>query len=142
MSLLDTVLSDGVAAVGRSATAESGLLPVLVDLLSPHGGIGGLSGLVEKFERAGLAPVIQSWITSPSAKLPITGAQLQQVLGSELVQTLATRMGTDSGHLLPQLSQFLPVAVDRLTPEGRIPETNGASSASELLGLFGNFLKT
>ncbi|KAF1021136.1 MAG: hypothetical protein GAK30_02030 [Paracidovorax wautersii] len=141
MSLLDTVLSDGVAAVGRSATAESGLLPVLIDLLSAHGGIGGLSGLAEKFARADLSPIIQSWIANQSAKLPITGAQLQQVLGSELVQTLAARMGTDTAHLLPQLSQFLPVAVDRLTPEGRITEA-GASGASELLGLFGNFLKT
>ncbi|MFT4191855.1 MAG: YidB family protein [Comamonas sp.] len=140
MSLLDSVLSAGAAAIGRSATSESGLLPVLVDLLSPHGEIGGLGGLVTRFEQAGLAPVIQSWISQHAANLPITAEQLQQVLGSELVQKIAARLGIDVAQLLPQLSQFLPVAVDRLTPQGELPQ--GSGGAGELLELFGNFLKT
>lgn len=140
MSLLDSVLGAGAAAVGRSATSETGLLPVLVDLLSPNGEVGGLGGLITRFERAGLAPVIQSWISQNAANLPVTGEQLQQILGSELVQKIAARVGIDVAQLLPQLSQFLPVAVDRLTPEGRLPDAR--SGAGELLGLFGNFLKT
>ena len=44
MGLLDSVLSAGTAAIGRSATADSGLLPVLIDLLSNNGEIGGLQG--------------------------------------------------------------------------------------------------
>ena len=118
MGLLDSVLSAGTAAIGRSATADSGLLPVLIDLLSNNGEIGGLQGLIAKFQRAGLSPIIESWISQQAANLPITGEQLQQVLGSELVQSIAGRMGIDVPHLLPQLSQFLPVAVDRLTPNG------------------------
>ena len=76
MGLLDSVLSAGTAAIGRSATADSGLLPVLIDLLSNNGEIGGLQGLIAKFQRAGLSPIIESWISQQAANLPITGCLL------------------------------------------------------------------
>jgi uncharacterized protein YidB (DUF937 family) len=140
MSLLDTVLNAGSAALGRNNTAENGLLPVLVDLLSPNGEIGGLSGLATRFENAGLGTIVQSWISEHAANLPISGEQLQQILGSELLQNIAARVGIDIAQLLPLLSQFLPITVDQLTPQGELPQ--GKGGLGDLIGLFGNVLKS
>lgn len=140
MSLLDTIISAGSAALGRNTTAENGLLPVLVDLLSSNGEIGGLSGLATRFENAGLGSIVQSWISQHAANLPISGDQLKQILGSELLQNIASRVGIDIAQLLPLLSQFLPIAVDQLTPEGELPQGN--AGISDLIGLFGNALKS
>ncbi|TMK33667.1 MAG: DUF937 domain-containing protein [Alphaproteobacteria bacterium] len=48
--------------------------------------------------------------------------ELQQALGPETVDDLSEQTGVPRNDLLSQLSQALPTLVDRLTPQGRIPE--------------------
>ena len=83
-------------AQGGAQPGEPGglgaLLPVLIGLVSNNGQTGGLGGLAEKFNQAGLGDVLGSWIgTGPNA--PITGDQLGSVLGGDLMNQLATRLG-------------------------------------------------
>jgi len=49
---------------------------------------GGLSGLVQQLQNAGLGHIVQSWV-STGPNQPITAAQLQQALGSDKVKEIA-----------------------------------------------------
>jgi uncharacterized protein YidB (DUF937 family) len=51
-------------------------------------------------------------------------------LGQQQVQQLSQRTGMSTSQLLPLLAQFLPVIIDRLTPNGRVPaELQGSGAA-------------
>lgn len=132
MGLLDSVKS--VLGSG-SGGKEPDLMSTVLNLIG--GQQGGLNGLVQQFASKGLGDVAQSWI-STGKNLPVSPDQLQNVLGSDVVKGLASKVGLDSNALLGQLSNLLPQAVDKLTPEGKIPEGDILSQGMNLLGgLFG-----
>jgi uncharacterized protein YidB (DUF937 family) len=105
------------------------------------GGLGGLAGLVEQFSRAGLGDVVGSWV-GRGQNLPISPDQLGQVLGGERIGAMAGQLGMDQGDLLGQLSQMLPQVVDRLTPEGQVPQGDlaGALGSNDLDRLLGGLM--
>lgn len=130
-------------AQGGAQPGEPGglgaLLPVLIGLVSNNGQTGGLGGLAEKFNQAGLGDVLGSWIgTGPNA--PITGDQLGSVLGGDLMNQLATRLGMSEADAAGQLAQGLPDLIDRLTPQGEAPE-GGFGNACDLFGMLGGMLQ-
>jgi len=51
---------------------------------------------------------------------PISSDQVQNVLGSEQVNAIATRMGVDPAMVSTFLAEYLPKIVDKLTPAGKI----------------------
>lgn len=101
------------------------------------GGTGGLSGLVSQFTSKGLGDVIGSWVGT-GKNLPVSGDQIKSALGDDTVKNIASKLGMDSNAVTSQLSNLLPDVVDKLTPNGKIPESDILSQASDLLGgLFG-----
>jgi uncharacterized protein YidB (DUF937 family) len=54
---------------------------------------------------------------------PISPADVNRVLGPDLLQQLSEKSGLSVQDLTAKLSQVLPQAVDRLTPDGAIPRT-------------------
>lgn len=127
MGLLDIVggMLGGQAGAGGAAGAGGGqaeLLRLVMSLLADNGqGVGGLAGLMEKFQSAGLAEQMNSWVGT-GQNLPVSPDQLQGVFGNDQMSQMAERMGLSTGDLGTQLSQMLPQAVDQLTPGGRLPE--------------------
>src|SRR4051812_5470287 len=82
---------------------------------------GGLDGLLRQFQQNGYGHVADSWIgRGPNQQ--IAPDQLHQALGPETVDELSEQTGMPRQDVLSQLSQALPDMVDRLTPEGRIPD--------------------
>jgi len=82
---------------------------------------GGLEGLLRQFQQNGYGHVADSWIgRGPNQQ--IAPDQLQQALGPDVVDELSDHSGMPRQDVLSQLSQALPDMVDRLTPEGRIPD--------------------
>jgi uncharacterized protein YidB (DUF937 family) len=81
---------------------------------------GGLGAVVQKFQDQGLGGIVQSWVGTGS-NLPVSAEQLQQVLGSDLVEQLAGKLGMGAPDLLQKLAQVLPKAVDEMTPNGVVP---------------------
>lgn len=132
MGLLDEVGK----MLGGSAGAEGGqLLPVLQQLLSQN---GGMEGLMQKFQAAGLGNVLSSWL-SQGQNLPISSEQIQKVLGSEQVSAIAGKLGVDPQQAAAQLAKFLPEVIDKLSPDGKLPAGGGdllAQGAGLLKGLF------
>ena len=100
-------------------------------------GTGGLAGLVEQFAGKGLGDVINSWV-STGQNLPITPQQVEHGLGGDVISQLAGKLGIAPGEITQQLSSMLPTVVDKLTPEGKIPEQNDLMSKGMniLEGLF------
>ena len=81
---------------------------------------GGLQGVVNEFERNGLGATISSWVgTGPNQ--PISPGDLRRTLGPDLLQQLAAKTGISIEELTEKLAQVLPQAVDKMTPDGKIP---------------------
>lgn len=134
MSLFDSVVS----AVSGQIQQQGGLANVLGGLLANNGELGGLNGLVDKFKQAGLGDVVGSWIGS-GENAPISADQLSGVLGGDLMGKVASQLGMDPSQLSSQLAQMLPGLVDKLTPNGALPEA-GLGNAGDLMGMLGGFL--
>ena len=88
----------------------------------PQGGfLGGLAGLVQQFQQNGHGDVINSWVGSGQNQ-PINPEQLHQALGPDAVNNLSRMTGLSSQDLVSELSRVLPGIVDKLTPQGRVPD--------------------
>ena len=88
----------------------------------PQGGLfGGLSGLLQSFQEGGHGDVINSWI-GPGQNQPIAPDQLHQAFGPDAVNNLSRLTGLPADQLVSELSRVLPGVVDKLTPQGRMPD--------------------
>jgi uncharacterized protein YidB (DUF937 family) len=104
------------------------------------GGMGGLGGLLEQFSRAGLGEAAQSWV-STGPNQPVSGDQISQVLGGDMIGNLARQLGMDPSAVSGQLSQMLPEVVDRLTPNGQLPQGNDLASLGNIDAVLGSLLR-
>jgi uncharacterized protein YidB (DUF937 family) len=100
---------------GSGNPLATGLLQMI------HNQPGGLSGLLQCFQQKGLAGLASSWVGS-GQNLPITPDQIQHVLGSDQVKQLAAKAGMSPEAAGNVLSQLLPTLVDKLTPNGEMPQ--------------------
>jgi uncharacterized protein YidB (DUF937 family) len=139
MGLLDSLLGavTGQNSGGQGSTA--GIGGTLLSLLASEGGQGGAPGsypamnrspaavsgglreLVQRFEQNGFGDVAQSWIGSGQNQ-QISPDELHQAIGPQTVDRLSQQTGMSHSQLLPLLAQALPLIVDRLTPNNRVPD--------------------
>jgi uncharacterized protein YidB (DUF937 family) len=132
MGLFDQVLGAAASSLsGQSSGGQQALLGVVVRLIN-NPQTGGLAGLVQKFRDEGLGAVVDSWVSN-GAKLPVTPAQIQAVLGNEQVQHLASLLGMDATQVTAQLAQHLPQIIDDLTPNGHVTEGDLMAQGMDLL---------
>lgn len=125
----------GLGGLVGGLGGAGGLASIFGSLLANDGGQGGLGGLVSKFERAGMGDVIGSWIGKGENK-PVSEGQLGNVLGGDVVSSMAQKLGINAGMLLPMLAMLLPKLIDHLTPQGQVP-ARGLGDLSELGGAGG-----
>jgi uncharacterized protein YidB (DUF937 family) len=95
----------------------AGMVSVVNDILEKHGGV---QGVVSEFEKNGLGTTVKSWVgTEPNQ--PISPDDVHKVLGPDLLQQLSEKSGLSVQDLAQRLSHVLPQAVDKLTPNGSVP---------------------
>jgi uncharacterized protein YidB (DUF937 family) len=123
--IADMLKGAGSTAPGAPERADQpgGLGGLLSNLGS--GGLGGLLGgglgeLVENFKQHGQGEVAESWVGSGPNK-QIAPDQLEQAIGPEVLATLTQQTGLSREELLSRLTTTLPEAVDKYTPDGRLP---------------------
>jgi uncharacterized protein YidB (DUF937 family) len=80
----------------------------------------GLRELVNAFKQKGQGGVADSWVSQGPNK-PIAPSQLEQAIGSDVLEDLSRQTGLSREEILSRLANNLPEAVDKYTPEGRIP---------------------
>ena len=116
---------------GGSALGGGGLGGGLGGLLSSLGGAfggagagslinGGIGDLVDRFRQNGKGDVADSWVGTGENK-EIAPQDLRQAIGPDVLEQLAQHTGLSHEELLSRLSTTLPTAVDKYTPDGRIP---------------------
>jgi len=120
MGLLDGLL-EGVAGKLLGGEGSNPLLGMVSNLLSGSQG-GGLSGLIQSFNSKGLGDIVSSWVGT-GENLPISGQQIQEVLGSGQIQQMAEKLGTSREEVSGGLAGLLPQIIDKLTPDGSVPES-------------------
>ena len=132
-------LSSGLIGqlAGQFGGGNNRLLGAAAKLIG-GGNVGGLSGLAQLFAQRGYGDAVNSWI-SRDKNHEITTPQLQEVLGQERIREVASNAGVTETEAADGLAGMLPQLVDKLTPDGKLPETgtsNGMLSqlASQLLG--------
>jgi len=87
---------------------------------------GGLGQLIDHFRQNGQGQTADSWV-SRGPNPPINTDQLAQALGPDVLSTLAQHTGLSQDELLSRLTRELPNAVDKMTPEGRLPTEDEAA---------------
>src|SRR5437870_13857907 len=110
MGLLDSILG---AMSGKSDASDkvAPLIGVLSGLLAQS---GGLQGLANKFSQSGEGNAFSSWV-GMGENQSISSNQIQNVLGSEQVNALATKMGVDPAQASHFFAVYLAMIVDKVT---------------------------
>ncbi len=95
-------------------------------ILAGLGGLlanGGLSKILGQLQQAGLGDMVKGWVANgPNPK--IDPRRLSEALGDEEMERLAREAGMPRDRLAKELAQALPVAVDKLTPNGMLPSAD------------------
>ena len=114
------------------AAGQGGLGGLLSGLQNSLGGAsagevlsGGLGELADRFKKNGQSETVDSWVKTGPNK-PITPAQLEQAIGPDTLDSLSKQTGLSREELLARLARELPDAVDKYTPQGRLPAGAGS----------------
>jgi uncharacterized protein YidB (DUF937 family) len=119
MGILDS-LENNPAFKSALSQLGAAVLPAVLGQMMGSGGQGGLNAIVAKLQQAGFGDQVKSWIGT-GENLPITADQLKQVLGSDMVRQLAAKYNIPIDQVAEVLAHQLPVAVDRASPDGKLP---------------------
>ncbi len=132
MGLFDNLENQAVTSLlgGSSNPLAASLLQMIQN--QP----GGLQGVVQSFHDKGLGSLMSAWVsTGPNP--PMTSDQVHQALGSDKVKELAAAAGISPDVASSAIAQLLPRIVDKLTPNGQVPEHSAVMDlASSLLKNF------
>lgn len=117
MGILDDLENKAVSSLLGSSSNP--LATSLLQMISNHP--GGLPAVLQSFHEKGLGEVVSSWVgTGPN--LPISAEQLEHVLGSDQLKQLAAQAGISPDAAGSSLAQLLPTLIDKLTPNGQMPQ--------------------
>jgi len=81
---------------------------------------GGLDAVVNNFQNGGFKRQVDSWISTGSNKA-ISSIEVGQAIGIEKIKKLAESAGVDVHKARDLLAEYLPIAIDKATPEGKLP---------------------
>lgn len=138
MGLLDELLAGMLsqgdqqagAPVGQAAPRPAGQAPItqgqlaglaqaaIAMLNDPR--VGGIQGLAQRLQQAGLGDVVNSWIGTGQNR-PVDPRQLQEALPGE-VTDISQQAGIAPQQGGSLLAQLLPRLIDHLTPNGQVPQ--------------------
>lgn len=115
----------GAPAGGSAQEPLGGLLGNLGGMLGA-GGIGGLLNggigeLLERFNQNGQGEIADSWV-KPGPNKEISPPELKTAVGADVLEKLEQQTGLSQDEILARLTRELPSAVDKYTPDGRVPQ--------------------
>lgn len=140
MALMPVVLGMLANRGTRGASSQAGFAPegggglggILGQVLGggavAGGGPGGLGGLLEQLNRAGFSEQADSWVARGPNK-PISPDAMTQIFGRDGLQHISRQTGISEDEATRGLSQLLPEVVDRVTPDGSMPDVDALRSS-------------
>lgn len=132
MDLFDSI-GKGVADRLAGGGKQNALIGAVAQLInSPN--IGGLNGLVQLFNQRGQGDTVASWISTGENR-KVSPETVEGVLGQDRIQHIASTANMSEQETSRGLAGLLPQLVDKLTPEGKLPDSAG-NSLSQLADRF------
>ena len=132
MSLFTEIVKTALGAnsqAGQTETQTQNLLSGAMGMLET---MGGVDGLIKKFQQSGLGDLAASWVGTGENK-SILPEQLANLLGKDKISALAQQAGIPEAQGASVLSQILPAMVDKLTPDGTVPESSNLATWGKIL---------
>lgn len=96
------------------------------------GGLGGLGELLNQMTRAGFGQQADSWV-GRGQNAPLPPDAVEKVFGRGGIAEIARRAGLSQADASHGLSQLLPEVVDRVTPEGKVPDFDALTASVDAL---------
>jgi len=81
---------------------------------------GGLDSVVENFRSSGFGRQVDSWVSTGKNEA-ISAIEVGQAIGVSKLRDLAQATGVDFDKARDLLAEYLPIAIDKATPEGKLP---------------------
>jgi uncharacterized protein YidB (DUF937 family) len=119
-----------IGDVAKFAKDNPQIAQAAMSLLSSSGGgsaSGGLDGVLGALRSKGLGDVVSSWVGT-GANRAISPEQVQSALGQDKVSQFAKQAGVSGNEATAALAGMLPGLVDKLSPDGRLPDAKGIES--------------
>ena len=130
MGLLDSIKG----MLGKSGGGKD-VMSQLAGMLTGKGGDGlGLERLLEQFKGAGLGDKADSWVGTGENQ-PLTPDEVKKAIGDDRLATMSKQTGQSVGSLTTDLSKMIPAAVNKLTPDGTVPEPGDLMNMAKNLDL-------
>jgi uncharacterized protein YidB (DUF937 family) len=112
----------GAGAGGLGGLAGmAGILGSLLGGAAGGSGRGGLGDMLDAFQRAGFGQQAQSWVGTGRNE-PLPPDALERVFGPGGIGEIARRAGVREEDASLGLAQLMPEVVDRMTPDGSVPD--------------------
>ncbi len=133
MGLLDGIAGSVLSNMLGGGSDKSLLGKIAMEMINKN---GGLSGVLEMFNKGGLADLASSWVGQGSNQ-SLSEDQVSNVFGNDMITEMAAKFGVDSSLLTGQIAQYLPELVNQATPAGAVDD-----KSEDLLGnVLGMLLK-
>jgi len=123
----------GLAGRNQAPSGNLLLLQLALSLLQKN---GGLEGVLSRFRQNGLGQQADSWV-STGQNMNVSTNELQQVFGSSTFRDLASQLGMPDEQVGSTMTQVLPELINRLTPQGNVPD-NGDDEIAQGLSTLAN----
>jgi uncharacterized protein YidB (DUF937 family) len=134
MGLMEEVLAMAGSSGAQQGQHATALTAIMAYINSPQ--VGGIAGLQSMFQQGGLGNIVSSWIGN-GQNLPVSASELQNVLHGGALQQAAQQAGMDPSQLTGMMSSLLPHLVDKLSPNGQVPDASTLQKMMQSLGASG-----
>ena len=93
----------------------------------------GLNDLLKRFQDTGLGDTAKTWVSTGPNK-DVSESDLAKSIGIDDINALVQHTGVPRDTLLTDLRQELPDAIDKVTPDGRVPGPDEMTRHLDRLG--------
>ena len=81
----------------------------------------GLPGLLDRFRSHGFDDAVRSWVSN-GQNFTLTPLEVERVLGPAQIEALARDANVGTREAATEVAALLPQLVDKLTPQGHVPD--------------------
>jgi uncharacterized protein YidB (DUF937 family) len=133
--VLASLLNDPTGQQQQQAGNQASPAAGGINMAQLAAGASGAIALVNMFKTSGLGDQVQSWL-STGTNQAVQGADIAKVFGQERIAQIAQTLGVDHQQASEQLAQTLPDFLDKLSPNGELPQgaDQFAALAKQFLG--------
>ena len=133
MGLLDGLFKMAVNPPKATESNQNAVTSIM-DVVIKNQQIGGLDGLLGTLTKGGLGNIVDSWISTGKNK-SVSASKLNNALGSDIISQLAAKLGVSNTAASGLLAKFLPLIIDKLTPDGKVNAQSKTVNIQDILGM-------